>query len=384
LSDVKTASIAAAVIFVLAARAEAGPLADAIARHAEADVSALRAQLPGDSLIRCTLGAVYGKRNDLSRAMIYLADCEDAKLPEDIAMDIVRATRDVKKRARDSELAALNIVTNPSGMTVELDALAGEKLVAPVTVWIKAGTHTVRATGDGKAIQNTVTLQAYSRTPIFLDAGTRAAPPAKDGKVDFSEDNAGEQTSGPPPDIKRPSMMKGKYRGVTDGGGPVLEDPLAMRVAASPRPWFGIRVGGGIFDDGAATSTFRPSVAATGRFELAPRLFLAARLDWSRRGGAGDTAIDSVGASAGVGVTIATPARVAIALIGQLRGDLRFSDARDMTPVRRAGASAAAGIEAAFPSTPVTAGVRFEQGLSELVAGAHDRAVMLELGVDWR
>lgn len=382
----KTASIAAAVIFVLAARAEAGPLAEAIARHSDADVAALRAQLPGDSLIRCTLGAVYGKRNDLSRAMIYLADCEDAKLPEDIEMDVVRATRDVKKRTRDSELAALNIVTHPPGLIIELDALAGEKLVAPVTVWIKAGTHTVRATGDGKAIQNTITIQAYSRTPLFLDAGTRAAAPPKDGTVDFSEDNAGEQTSGPPPDIKRPSMMKGKYRGVVEGGGggPVLEDPLAVRVVASPRPWFGVRVGGGMFDDGAATSTLRPSVAATGRFELAPRLFLAARLDWSRRGGAGDSAIDSVGASAGVGVTVAAPARIAIALIGQLRGDLRFTDTRDMTPVRRAGASVAAGLEAAFPSTPLTAGIRFEQGLSELVAGSRDRALMLELGVDWR
>jgi hypothetical protein len=362
LSDVNTASIAAAMVLVLVSRADAGPLGDALARHSDADVATLRAQLTmqaGDSLIRCTLGAVYAKRNDLSRAMIYLADCEDAVLPDGIAMEVLRATRDTRKRARDSELATLNIVTNPPGMIVDLDALAGEKLVAPVTIWIKAGTHTVRATGDGKAIQNTITVQPYSRMPLVLDAG-------------------------PPPDIKRPSMMKGKYRGVVEGGGPVLEDPLALRVTSSPRPWFGLRVGGGMFDDGAAASTFRPSVAATGRFALAPRLFLAARLDGSRRGGTGDTAIDSVGASAGVGVTVAAPAGFGIALIGQLRGDLRFTDTRNMTPVRRAGMSAAAGLEAAFPSTPLTAGLRFEQGLSELVAGSRDRALIVELGVDWR
>jgi hypothetical protein len=52
--------------------------------------------------------------------------------------------------------------------------------------------------------------------------------------------------------------------------------------------------------------------------------------------------------------------------------------------VSRTGASAAAGIEVAFPTTPLTAGVRFEQGLTELVPGARDRALLLELGVDWR
>ncbi len=55
-----------------------------------------------------------------------------------------------------------------------------------------------------------------------------------------------------------------------------------------------------------------------------------------------------------------------------------------MTPVRGAGLAIAVGLEVALAGTPLTAGLRFEQGLTELVAGARDRAVVLELGVDWR
>ena len=50
----------------------------------------------------------------------------------------------------------------------------------------------------------------------------------------------------------------------------------------------------------------------------------------------------------------------------------------------RAGVTAAAGVELALPRSPFTAGLRFEQGLTTLVPGARDRAVLFELGVDWR
>nr|MBA3819013.1 hypothetical protein [Deltaproteobacteria bacterium] len=113
--------------------------------------------------------------------------------------------------------------------------------------------------------------------------------------------------------------------------------------------------------------------------------FVAARIDWSQRGGA---ALDVVGASAGVGVTL-LDGSLGLAVIAQLRGDLRISDGSsdgtsDAMAPRRAGLSAAAGLEVALPSTPITAGLRYEQGLVELVDGARDRAVLVEVGVDWR
>jgi len=57
---------------------------------------------------------------------------------------------------------------------------------------------------------------------------------------------------------------------------------------------------------------------------------------------------------------------------------------RATTPVHRAGYSLAAGAELALPTTPFTVGLRFEQGVTELVPGARDRAVLAEVGIDLR
>ncbi|MDX2087432.1 MAG: hypothetical protein SFX73_06270 [Kofleriaceae bacterium] len=381
-----TAARILALVVASAATAEASPLADAIARHSEADVSTLRGQLPGDPATRCTLGAVYAKRNDLSRAMLYLEGCADATLPADIADEIARTVRDTKKKVRESELAELHITTTPEGMSATVDVLPGETLITPVSVWVKAGPTTVRATTTDKVeLASTTTTKPYSRSMVMLEVPVKTASAPRTQNVSFEDENAGEQTSGPPPDIKRPSMIRGKLRGeVGPRLGPDLDDPFALRDGPGPRPWFGVRVGGGRFDDGATAASYRPSLAAAARFRLTEAVFLAARLDWSRRGGTAASSIDTIGASVGAGTTLVAQRALAVAVIGQLRGDLRFADERDMVPVRRAGAGAAIALEVAFPSTPLTAGARFEQGLTELVAGARDRAMLVELGVDWR
>lgn len=381
--------VAAAAGLAPAARAEASPLADAIARHAPADVEALRAQLvpaPGAATVRCALGAVYARRGDLSRAMLYLAACSELALPPEIAGQVATAVRETRTAVRASELSELEIVTDPPGVAIELEALRGEPLVAPLTVWVKAGAHTVRATVDGRRLEATITTRPYARAFLPIQTRLPAAPPPKAGRADFTEDNAAEaQQSGPPPAVKRPSMMSARHRGIPGPRlGPELEDPLARRTGGGPRPWFGVRLGGGVFDDGSTAASLRPSVAAAARVSLTERSFVAARLDWSRRGGTATTPIDSAGVSLGGGTTVLDRDALAVALIVQLRGDLRFADTRDMVPVRRAGATVAAGLELAVPSTPLTAGVRFEQGLTELTAGARDRAVLVELGVDWR
>ncbi len=376
------------LLIATAAPAAAGPLAEAISRHGTQEVAALRAQLPGDLAVRCTLGAVYARRGDLPRAGLYLTDCADATLPDDIAADVHRAARETRSKLRDSQLTELAIISQPAGITAEVAVLPGDKLVTPAVVWVKAGSHTITAIVDGKSITKTVTTQAYSRATVWLDLpAPPAAPPLKDASVDFSDEGAQEVASGPPPDVKHPPIMSDKFRGIAPpASGPALEDPLATRAAPTPvAMWLGVRLGGGMFDDAATAAHVGPSIGAAARFELRGSLFLAARLDWTRRGGASAGAsIDALGASAGVGTTVVDRTRIAVAVIGQLRADLRFADRRDTMAVRRAGASVAAGIEVAFPTSPFTAGIRFEQGLTELVAGARDRALLVELGVDWR
>jgi hypothetical protein len=148
-----------------------------------------------------------------------------------------------------------------------------------------------------------------------------------------------------------------------------------------------------MFDDGAAAARPGLALGLAGRYRLGDAIFVAARADWSRRGGevmagaaSGATgAIDVLGASAGAGATVArSRAGLALALIGELRGELRLTDQRAAAPVRRAGLGVTAGAELALPSGPFTLGVRYEQGLTELVAGARDRAVLVEVGIDLR
>lgn len=374
------------MLIALMAPATADPasLPDALTRHAEADVTALRASLaaaPSDPEIRCTLGAVYARRGDLSRAALYLDGCYEAALPEPLGVEIRRSIRELKKPLRE-QLSELSITSRPSGLVAEIDALPGEKLVTPITIWVKPGPHTVTATGGaGQAITSSVTAEAYSRATLYLDAGAPSTnAPAKNGQVDFSEDNALEKTDGHPPDVKRGSILSKKLQGIAEpASGPKLEDPLATRARPAPLPLrLGLRLGGGMFDDGAAKARMRPSIAVAARLPLRGALFLAARLDGSRRGGDAEDAVDTLGASIGAGQTILGP----LVAIGQLRGDLRFADTRNKMSVRRLGASIAAGLELAIPSTPLTIGARFEQGLTELVPGARDRALLLELGVE--
>jgi hypothetical protein len=232
---------------------------------------------------------------------------------------------------------------------------------------------------------------AVLAAPAAANPEPDAPRPPKTVTIDFGQDDGAlDQYTGPPPDIQHPSLIQGKYRGIPDGAaGPPIDDPLAGSSVPSGgrRHWLGLRLAGGMFEDSAAAARAGLEVGLAGRYRLTERLFAAGRADWSRRGGDAMTGpIDVLGVDAGLGATVAGGASgsVALALIGQLRGEVRLADQRDGAPVRRAGLGISAAAELALPSTPFSVGVRAEQGLTELVAGARDRAVLVELGVDLR
>jgi len=367
----------------IAANADAGVYADAYAKSDKSAITTLRAQ-KADVAARCTLGAIYAKRHDLSRASLYLAGCGDANLPEEISATVARASRDVTRKLRESELSSIVITTKPEGLalTAEITALPGDTFTTPATIWVKAGTYELEATDGQLAYTQSVSVGTFSRTAAMIDTEAKhKATAPRAGKADFRDENALEtQHQGSPPAVKRESLIKKKYLGIVEGPVGNLEDPLAIRhTPRAPRTlWLGVRVGGGMFDDGATAARVGGAVGATARYALTPRTFLSGRLDWSRRGGA---AIDVIGTSAGAGATV-VDGSIGVALIAQLRADLRLGG--DQMDARTFGASAAANLELTLPSTPITAGLRFEHGLTELLPGARDRALLLEVGVDWR
>ncbi|HLL24399.1 MAG TPA: hypothetical protein VK427_19845 [Kofleriaceae bacterium] len=370
--------LALASLAIAANAADAGVYADALAKADKPTIAALRAK-PDDVAARCTLGAVYAKKQDLPRASLYLAGCTDAELPDEIRAPVAKAARDVARQLRESELSSIVITTKPEGVALraELSAFPGDAFTTPATIWVKAGTYELVATDGTRTFKQSVSVGTFSRTAAMIETDAKhTVTTPKDGKADFRDEGALDaHQQGSPPAVKRGSMMSKKYLGIVEGPAGNLEDPLAVREAPrAPRTlWLGLRVGGGMFDDGATDARAGAAIAATTRYTLAPRLLLAGRLDYSRRGG---SSVDVVGASAGAGVALG-----ALALFAQVRGDLRFGD---VTAARTLGASAAFNVEVALPATPLTAGLRVEQGLTELVPGARDRAFLVEVGIDWR
>lgn len=374
----------ATALVLASAAAGASPLTDALSRHSDKDVAALRGKT--DLPSRCTLGAVYAQRNDLSRASLYLSGCADAELPGEIAGDVARIDRDLQKKLRESDLAMIEVVSNPAGMTAVITAMPGEPFITPMKLYLEEGDYEVEGTLDGIVVKNVVHAVKRSRGAVVLDAGGAivGGKVVKNGNVDFADEGGGggEQHAGPPPAVKHKNLMNEKYvNGIkavatAEPNPNALEDPFAVQQphrASTPRSWIlGLRIGGGMFDDGASSARAGVAVAGAHRFMVARNTFVATRLDWSRRGG---DRTDVIGASAGVGVNVTE----GVAALAQLRGDLRFG-----AMVERVGVTAAGGVELSLPRSPFTAGVRFEQGLTELAAGTRDRAMLLELGVDWR
>lgn len=412
------AVVAAAAPWLAApAPAQAGPLADALARGDAAAIAELRARRD-DAGARCTLGAIYARRGELARAGFFLDGCTEVALPEDVAGAVDQIAREALRALDDGELAMIQVLSTPAGVPAESDALPGEPFTTPATLWVRPGSYEVRAEVHGAVRRYAFVAAARTRGSVVIEIPAQQAPASpRDQEVSFDDESIGDQETAPPPDLEHPNIMPRRYRGAAalaegdeeggDGhggdGGLGLVDPLAAR--ATPRAprahWLGARLAGGVFDDGRAGARAGLGVAVAARYALStrasggPAAFLAARLDGSRRGGDPDgsgadagagagATIDVLGAAAGAGLTVLERGALSLALIGQLRAELRLASARAGEPVRRAGLGAAAGAELALPGTPLTAGLRFEHGLTELVAGARDRALLLEVGVDWR
>jgi hypothetical protein len=382
------------LLVLAAAPAAASPLADALARHGDAEVAALRPRI-AEPAARCTLGAIHARRGDLPRAALYLTGCDDADLPDDIAAAVRGAVRDVRRRLDASPLSSLDVVTEPEGLSAGIDALPGESFATPATVWIPAGSHVVRVRHDDRSWSQRVTTEPRKRAVVLIKTGLDARPRApKIVAIDMTDEpggELGEQHTGPPPDIKHPPLIKDRYRRIPD---PASGDPIDDPLAAAPSPsaaqhvWLGVRLAGGMFDDSATAARAGLAVALAGRYRLTDAVFAAARTDWSRRGGRAMTGatdpIDALGANLGLGATLAgRSAGPGIAVLAELRAELRLADHRAAAPVPRAGLGLAAGAELTLPA-PFTVGLRVEQGLTALAAGARDRAILAELGIDLR
>ena len=326
---------------------------------------------------RCARGVELAHKGDLPRAALYLDGCASD--------DAVAAANEVQKKLRASDLSAIAIVTTPAGLDVESTAMPGETITAPATVWAKAGTYDVRVTKDGRIYAQSVKLEPHSRATVVIDVPAPKPVVVHDHAVTFDDNAAEPQQSGPPPDLKHPSLMPCKFTtaGCTAAGAQ-LDDPLADQVYgphdAATTPWrVGLRVGGGI----AHVGSLAMSLGAAGTVRVAPRLAATARIDWTRRE-SGMQGLDALAASAGVATPIAVTDLAMLTAGLAARGELRFGDTFDERAVRSAGLAADATFDVVLRQMPIVVGARVTQGVTPLVADARETAVLLELGLELR
>jgi hypothetical protein len=383
-------------ILATATPAVAGSLVDAIAKHDDDAVAGLRAQLPGDAALRCALGTVYSERNDLSRADLYLAGCDAATLPAELADSVARAVRTTARALRDSDLAGLDIIVEPKGATVDadVDALRGEMFAAPRVVWVPAGHRVVHVRIGDKTYEYASDVKPRDRAPIIvkLIAPTTAAPKTQVANFEEEGGAAGATIQGQPPDVKHDPMKIGMMEKHAAPGGDAIDDPLATKQHRSK--WvLGLRAGGGVFDETGGPSRLGPSVAAVASLVLLPRLSLDLRIDWTRRGSDG---VDTLGATLGATGTALQLSQLAIRGGAGLRGDIRLETSDVFFPpmgmqypllaevANPANLSAAAWLEVPLQRWPVTIAARYERSLTSLGFSVHDQAVIVEAGFELR
>lgn len=325
----------------------------AAAAHADADEA------------RCQKGIELAKARDLPRAALYLDSCTDD--------EGIRVRNQVAHQLEGTQLSHVTITSMPAGQVGEIDALPGEQFTTPATVWVKAGTYKI--TVAGQTVEKTV--EPHSRTTVIIDVP--AAPKApKTGVVDFGEEP--EQHAGPPPAVKHGSMMPKKYLGA--GGRPTgeqLDDPFARPGGSTSVPWrLGLRATGGVAHRTGADAHASIGLALLASRALAGPVRLAARLDWSHR------AIDTLGANVGfAAIALRRPAFV-LSAGAVLRGEVHVQDRLDAMEVNRAGMGVAVDVDLALLRLPLAFGLRGEHGLTELMDGVRGRALLVEVGYDWR
>lgn len=325
--------------------------------------------------------------NVLPRAALYLEQCKTDSLSPELAERVARARAAVAHTLDNSQLSALTIVTTPGALVAETDALPGERFPTPATIWAKAGEYTVKVAIDdatldaGKGVMTTASLEAYSRRTVIINVPVKKAAP-KDGKVDFNDETP-EQTAheGPPPAVKHGTMMPKKYLRPGGPSGPLLDDPFATSGDGRVAWRLGARIGGGVFvhgGDGRDARGAAFSVAGIAARPLDGPLSLATRVSFARRD------VDAVGLDVGLGIRLAHSHSVVLTASGALRGEVRVQDELAMQPVARVGVGAAAELELALLSMPLTIGLRVEPSFTELLPGARNHSMLLEVGYDWR
>ncbi|MBA2541782.1 MAG: hypothetical protein H0V17_19215, partial [Deltaproteobacteria bacterium] len=192
-------------------------------------------------------------------------------------------------------------------------------------------------------------------------------------------------------EAKLATITKGMHRyhrgtqvSFTDGWIADPEDDLKLlklrrlkRDAIHTKVRAGVRLGFGTGLRGGTESALGAGLMAS--VKLRDNVSIVTRVDWSQRQGA--ATFDSIGGAIGVSTSILTTRNTTVVLGVGERLERRWGDAMEDAGVGRTGLSTELTLDLVGRDTPLSAGARLEQGLSD---GARATALIFELGVELR
>lgn len=186
----------------------------------------------------CDDAKAAAKRGELTRAAQQVAACPD----DDPFHAQLARTLD------DRGYAQVTIVTKPAELAVTLDGHPELALAGGDEVWLPAGTYQFASGG----MASTVVVKPRAHAVVLLEV-PGAAPPPRNGTIDFSDEGGGSVVNGPPPKLVHPSLIKDRYQKGLDAsaraGGAAPCDPEVEDCGENgARARLGVALGAGATD----------------------------------------------------------------------------------------------------------------------------------------
>jgi hypothetical protein len=120
----------------------------------------------------CNVGVAYYKAKQLARAQLFLNRCLErgTALDEKFVGSVRKVLESVESALRNGEFTPVDIVVEPAGATVAIEAFGDdESFIGSRVVWLARGKHKLTAKAEGYIVQSTdVEAQGRDMKPVKI------------------------------------------------------------------------------------------------------------------------------------------------------------------------------------------------------------------------
>ena len=189
--------------------------------------------------------------NALPNALIDVESClaNTSGLTDDVRVRAKKARRKIERRIRLGVFAQVSIEAEPAGTRIQTAALR-DPVVAPTTIYLAPGQHTLRATyPNHHGAEQTLVIDEAIRVPILFKLVRDETAETGAGELDFSAE--------PPPAAMSSRQQRArKFKSLLPEklarGAPKEQPPIVEPNHAATWPWIVVGIGVGALAAGVA------------------------------------------------------------------------------------------------------------------------------------